>query len=150
MKPKTPAIFDFRLQINHDIDLVLTAKARALGLDKAAVARDVLAKWAADEMNFCACMKAEEDVSRERVANNASRRRQLTRAVQNSVFKRDGFTCRSCRAEPLIENLHIDHIVPLSAGGSDDLSNLQVLCRDCNLSKGSKIVPLKPPNNSKA
>jgi hypothetical protein len=34
--------------------------------------------------------------------------------------------------------LHIDHVVPESWGGRTVLSNLQVLCRTCNLRKGSR------------
>ena len=31
---------------------------------------------------------------------------------------------------------HIDHIKPLAKGGLDDVSNYQILCDKCNLSKG--------------
>ncbi len=37
-------------------------------------------------------------------------------------------------------SLTIDHIVPLSRGGSDELSNLQFLCFKHNSSKGNKII----------
>lgn len=33
---------------------------------------------------------------------------------------------------------HVDHITPLSAGGANDRTNLQLLCPPCNLSKGAK------------
>jgi len=51
------------------------------------------------------------------------------------VFARDGKTCRRCGT---MDNLTIDHIRPISKGGTDDLLNLQVLCRRCNASKGAR------------
>jgi len=57
------------------------------------------------------------------------------RAHKERVFSRDGRQCRYCGSD---ENLHIDHIISRKRGGSHDLDNLQVLCRDCNLRKSSK------------
>ena len=35
---------------------------------------------------------------------------------------------------------HVDHIVPLTAGGDEwDLENLEVACPECNLQKGSRV-----------
>jgi 5-methylcytosine-specific restriction endonuclease McrA len=33
----------------------------------------------------------------------------------------------------------IDHFIPKSKGGGDDLNNLVTSCRDCNLEKADKI-----------
>lgn len=34
---------------------------------------------------------------------------------------------------------HVDHIVPLAKGGTDEMWNLQFLCEQCNLDKGAKL-----------
>lgn len=34
---------------------------------------------------------------------------------------------------------HIDHVIPLSRGGSNDLSNIRLACAKCNMSKGNKM-----------
>jgi len=33
---------------------------------------------------------------------------------------------------------HIDHVMPLSKGGGNGITNIQLLCPPCNLSKGAK------------
>jgi hypothetical protein len=54
------------------------------------------------------------------------------------VFKRDKFTCQYCgRSGPNVL-LELDHIVPKSEGGSDDILNLVTSCADCNRGKGPK------------
>jgi len=45
--------------------------------------------------------------------------------------------CNICGSK---ENLHKDHIFPVSKGGTDNRENLQVLCRKHNLSKSDTII----------
>lgn len=52
-----------------------------------------------------------------------------------ALIERDGHQCKTCSS---IQNITIDHITPLSKGGSDELENLQLLCRSCNSRKGNK------------
>lgn len=57
---------------------------------------------------------------------------QKSRDYFAKLVKRDGPACVICGSD---ESLCVDHIVPMSKGGSDDLGNLQLLCRPCNSRK---------------
>ena len=70
-------------------------------------------------------------------AGAPTERRSLTDSVRAAVLVRDGGRCRKCRSA---RNLEVDHIVPLSKGGSSDEFNLQTLCRRCNRRKWKKLV----------
>lgn len=59
----------------------------------------------------------------------------VARKMRPAVFARDGANCQKCGST---ERLEIDHIQPLSRGGTNDLGNLQVLCLPCNRSKGAR------------
>ena len=39
-----------------------------------------------------------------------------------------------------------DHIIPRSRGGTDDLSNLRLICLDCNQRKGSELDGTAKPS----
>ena len=57
--------------------------------------------------------------------------------VKMQVWNRDKGVCVRCGSG---ENLHFDHIIPFSRGGSSsDPKNIQVLCSKCNLTKGDRI-----------
>ncbi|QDP58780.1 MAG: hypothetical protein GOVbin1573_67 [Prokaryotic dsDNA virus sp.] len=56
--------------------------------------------------------------------------------IRREVIARDGEYCRYCWQR--CKDIHIDHLVPLSKGGTNNLENLVVACRPCNLSKGAK------------
>lgn len=47
------------------------------------------------------------------------------------------YTCVRCGRKLRKSDVDIDHIVPQSCGGSDNVENLQCMCRNCNRSKGN-------------
>lgn len=60
--------------------------------------------------------------------------------IRLQVLRRDGYMCQQCGQTE--GKLHVDHIVPRRLQGTDDLSNLQILCQKCNLSKGGRFFNL--------
>ncbi|MEA4957571.1 hypothetical protein SDC9_30494 [bioreactor metagenome] len=69
---------------------------------------------------------------------NKKVRKTLTKSIRHEVFKRDNYRCVECGATNKDTVLHIDHIIPFSKGGSDELDNLQTLCESCNISKSNR------------
>jgi len=65
------------------------------------------------------------------------RRKAVSPTTRFLVFKRDLYTCRICRCSGVA--LVLDHVIPVSRGGSDAMENLQVLCVPCNQGKGSSL-----------
>lgn len=56
--------------------------------------------------------------------------------LRQVVFDRDGRDCQYCGDEANT----VDHIVPVSRGGTNDLANLTPACKTCNSSKRDKLV----------
>lgn len=72
---------------------------------------------------------------------NQRKRKPLKPSLRYAVLERDGFRCRACGFSASEgATLHVDHIHPLSKGGSNHVDNLQALCADCNLGKGSSFA----------
>jgi hypothetical protein len=63
--------------------------------------------------------------------------RVIPSAVKIAVWKRDGGVCVQCGSP---NNLHFDHILPFSKGGTSLLAeNIQLLCARHNLAKSDRI-----------
>jgi hypothetical protein len=41
-------------------------------------------------------------------------------------------------------SFHVEHIVPISLGGTDDLDNLAWACPGCNLKKSNRVTAIDP------
>ncbi len=62
----------------------------------------------------------------------------ISGSIKYEVLKRAKFRCELCGIPAKDRALEVDHIIPKSKGGSDDISNFQALCYSCNSSKRNR------------
>ncbi len=62
----------------------------------------------------------------------------ISGTVRYEVLKAAKFRCELCGVSADECALEVDHIVPRSKGGSDEMTNLQALCYVCNAMKGNR------------
>ena len=67
--------------------------------------------------------------------HRASESGYVSGSTRYNVLKRAKYRCELCGAHETQVALHVDHIIPRSKGGLDDLSNFQALCQTCNTNK---------------
>ena len=67
-------------------------------------------------------------------ASSFAQSRYISKTTKKVVYSRDGGACQCCGG---YEYLEYDHITPYSCGGSNNVSNIQLLCRKCNRSKSN-------------
>lgn len=72
-------------------------------------------------------------------------RKTTGKRLRFEVFKRDGFACRYCGAQPPDVTLVVDHIVPVAAGGQTTIDNLNTACETCNQGKAAKPLDAVAP-----
>lgn len=65
------------------------------------------------------------------------------------IAERAEHACEYCHAPELVFNFpfEVEHITPVCRGGSDDIQNLALACRSCNLRKGSRTAVTDPETN---
>jgi hypothetical protein len=63
--------------------------------------------------------------------------RMIPTPVKVEVWKRDKGRCTKCGSQ---QDLHFDHVIPYSKGGSSlSADNIQLLCSKCNIAKRDRI-----------
>jgi hypothetical protein len=67
-------------------------------------------------------------------------RKPLSKRARFEILKRDGFRCRYCGVTPQVRVLRVDHVVPVSKGGTNDAANLVTACDPCNAGKSDRLL----------
>lgn len=80
---------------------------------------------------------AENNINHIRRARKLEAEGTYTQKEWRAVCSEHGHLCAMCnQKKPLTQ----DHIIPLSKGGSNWISNIQPLCRSCNSKKGARLT----------
>jgi hypothetical protein len=79
--------------------------------------------------------------------NHIIRANFLPEWLKRAVYYRDRGRCQYCNRDisglfSILEDKekHFDHIIPLEKGGTNDATNFQLTCSECNLSKNKNLV----------
>ena len=75
-----------------------------------------------------------------RRVREASQLGHVTKGIKRIRLEQQGYKCPMCGKGINYGNSHLEHMIPLSKGGLHDDENLWVMCKSCNLRKGTKLV----------
>ncbi|MFK7982802.1 MAG: HNH endonuclease [Saprospiraceae bacterium] len=78
-------------------------------------------------------------------------RKYIPKKKKELVFIRAKYRCEYCqsRADVALETFEIEHILPVTKSGSDDLRNLALACRGCNSRKAIRNWIIDKTTNKK-
>ena len=91
-----------------------------------------------------------EEVARIRAAKEAAKenglrkknkihRKMYSNDVKKLLYKEANGKCALCGREMTLDQVTLDHIIPLAKNGPDRVDNLQICCKGCNLLKGAAL-----------
>ncbi len=74
----------------------------------------------------------------------------ISELIKNQVRERAGFLCEYCHANEQWQYVPftVDHVIPLSKGGVNNIDNLALACFHCNRQKSDKIIAFDKQSNA--
>jgi 5-methylcytosine-specific restriction endonuclease McrA len=64
---------------------------------------------------------------------------QVVKLTRRAIYKRDELKCQYCGEKPKLDELSIDHLIPVSRSGKNTWENLVLACFRCNRRKANKL-----------
>jgi 5-methylcytosine-specific restriction endonuclease McrA len=64
-------------------------------------------------------------------------------ARRRLIYERDCGRCYMCQESISLADMHVDHLIPVSMGGSSVESNLACSCESCNKRRGIKMTQIQ-------
>jgi hypothetical protein len=76
-------------------------------------------------------------------------RRHIPKRIQDAVRVRANYLCEYCHTAEKWQYIPftVDHILPITEGGANDLNNLALACFHCNRRKSNLITAIDPDTN---
>ena len=75
-----------------------------------------------------------------KVTKQDNKRKNIPNKLRFEVFNRDSFTCQYCGQSAPNVVLEVDHLLPVSKGGDNDILNLITSCWTCNNGKSNILL----------
>lgn len=85
-------------------------------------------------------MLQENTFRRQRIDRQKKQLRKPSLTRRFSILQRDGHRCVYCGRGSSTAELVVDHVIPISAGGADDASNMVTACFECNAGKSDRLI----------
>ena len=68
------------------------------------------------------------------------KRKAISKKTRFETFNRDHFTCQYCGSKTPNVVLEVDHIIPVSKNGTNEIDNLVTSCFECNRGKSNNLL----------
>ena len=111
-----------------------------IGIDVENKSGDLIAERLSDEVGtlFCKFVHRTDLPMRTDLAIVNLRNTRIKNQIKSDLYGQQRGNCNGCKVHFEIQHFHVDHIVPISKGGGDFRENLQLLCGNCNTTKGNR------------